>query len=94
MAAHGEIQWPPVGRFNGRLWGELHGHRHTPISEGGREISTTRSLPQTALGQVLRIVPKRSSKTSRSSTATACAKRLAVTVQRSRKPTLPSRTKL
>jgi hypothetical protein len=28
MAAHGEIQWPPVGRFNGRLWGELHGRRH------------------------------------------------------------------
>ena len=27
MAAHGEIQWPPVGRFNGRLWGELHGRR-------------------------------------------------------------------
>ena len=20
MATHGEIQWPPVGRFNGRLW--------------------------------------------------------------------------
>ncbi len=28
MATHGEIQWPPVGRFNGRLWGELHGRRH------------------------------------------------------------------
>jgi pimeloyl-ACP methyl ester carboxylesterase len=29
MATHGEIQWPPVGRINGRLWGELHGRRHT-----------------------------------------------------------------
>jgi len=28
MAAHGEIRWPPVGRFNGRLWGESHGRRH------------------------------------------------------------------
>ena len=27
MATHGEIRWPPVGRFNGRLWGELHGRR-------------------------------------------------------------------
>jgi hypothetical protein len=28
MAAHGEIRWPPLGRFNGRLWGESHGRRH------------------------------------------------------------------
>jgi hypothetical protein len=27
MAAHGEIRWPPLGRFNGRLWGESHGRR-------------------------------------------------------------------
>jgi hypothetical protein len=39
---------------------------------------------------VLRIVPKRSSKAFRFSTAIACAKRLAVTVYRSRKPMLPS----
>jgi hypothetical protein len=30
MAAHGEIRWPPLGRFNGRLWGGSHGRRHTP----------------------------------------------------------------
>ena len=29
MATHGEIQWPPVGRINGRLRGELHGRRHS-----------------------------------------------------------------
>jgi hypothetical protein len=29
MAAHGEKPWPPVGRFSGRLWGDLHGRRHT-----------------------------------------------------------------
>jgi hypothetical protein len=28
MAAHGEIQRPPVGKFNDRLWGDSHGHRH------------------------------------------------------------------
>jgi len=28
MATHGEIQWPPVGRFSGRLRGEFHGRRH------------------------------------------------------------------
>jgi len=22
MAAHGEIRWPPVGKSNGRLWGD------------------------------------------------------------------------
>jgi hypothetical protein len=27
MATRGEIQWPPVGRINGRLRGELHGRR-------------------------------------------------------------------
>ena len=27
MAIHGEIQWPPVGRINDRLWKELHGRR-------------------------------------------------------------------
>jgi hypothetical protein len=27
MATHGEIQRPPVGKINGRLRGELHGHR-------------------------------------------------------------------
>jgi hypothetical protein len=29
MATHGEIQRPPVGRFNGRLWGEWHGRRQS-----------------------------------------------------------------
>ena len=28
MATHGEIRWPPVGTFDGRLRGDSHGHRH------------------------------------------------------------------
>lgn len=28
MATHGEIRWPPVGTFDGRLWGDSHGRRH------------------------------------------------------------------
>jgi hypothetical protein len=28
MATHGEIRWPPVGTFSGRLWGDSHGRRH------------------------------------------------------------------
>ena len=28
MATHGEKRWPPAGRFNGRLRGAFHGHRH------------------------------------------------------------------
>ncbi len=27
MATHGEIRWPPVGTFGGRLWGDFHGRR-------------------------------------------------------------------
>jgi hypothetical protein len=37
MATHGEIQWPPVGSFDGRLWGDSHGHRQLgslPIRQG------------------------------------------------------------
>jgi uncharacterized protein (TIGR04222 family) len=33
MAAHGEIRWPPVGRFNGRLRGDSHGRRHPRASD-------------------------------------------------------------
>ena len=29
MATHGEIRWPPVGTFDGRLRGDSHGRRHT-----------------------------------------------------------------
>jgi hypothetical protein len=28
MATHGEIRWPPVGTFGGRLRGDSHGRRH------------------------------------------------------------------
>jgi hypothetical protein len=28
MATHGEKPRPPAGRFDGRLWGAFHGHRH------------------------------------------------------------------
>jgi hypothetical protein len=28
MATHGEIPWPPVRTFDGRLWGDSHGRRH------------------------------------------------------------------
>jgi len=28
VATHGEKRWPPAGRFNGRLRGAFHGHRH------------------------------------------------------------------
>ncbi len=28
MATNGEKRWPPTGRFDGRLRGEFHGHRH------------------------------------------------------------------
>ena len=28
MATHGEKRWPPAGRFDGRLRGAFHGHRH------------------------------------------------------------------
>ena len=29
MATHGEIRWPSVGTFDGRLRGDSHGRRHT-----------------------------------------------------------------
>jgi hypothetical protein len=32
MATHGEIQWPPAGTFDGRLWGASHGRRHIGLS--------------------------------------------------------------
>jgi hypothetical protein len=34
MAAHGEIQRPPVGKFNDRLWGDSHGHRQLHLAGG------------------------------------------------------------
>ena len=34
MAATGEVWWPPVGRSDGRLWGEFHGRRQ-PIEDVG-----------------------------------------------------------
>lgn len=50
MAAHGEIQWPPVGSFSGRLWGDFHGRRHTQGWRGGVRNSAAprrRSCTQT-----------------------------------------------
>ena len=35
MATHGEKRWPPAGRFDGRLWGGFHGHRHAIGQEPG-----------------------------------------------------------
>ena len=32
MATHGEIQWPSVGNFDGRRWGDFHGRRQSAIS--------------------------------------------------------------
>jgi hypothetical protein len=29
MATHGEIRWPSVGSFHGRLWGDFHGRRQS-----------------------------------------------------------------
>ena len=34
MATHGEIRWPSVGSFDGRLRGDSHGRRHE-MREGG-----------------------------------------------------------
>jgi hypothetical protein len=38
MATHGENWWPPVGRINGCLRGELHGDRHT-ARESAKDIT-------------------------------------------------------
>ena len=73
------------------------GHHGTPFCKADRRRSARlcRDTPlEGSLAQLTSTTPKRSSKASRSSTATAWAKRLAVTVKRSRKPTLPTRTKL
>jgi hypothetical protein len=32
MATHGEIRWPSVGSFDGRLRGDSHGRRHLSVS--------------------------------------------------------------
>jgi len=45
MATHGEIRWPPVGRFNGRLWGELHGRRHTCATSPYPSTTPVEELP-------------------------------------------------
>ncbi len=36
MATHGEIRWPPVGSFDGRLRGDFHGRRHPRAAESER----------------------------------------------------------
>ncbi len=41
MATHGEIQWPPVGRINGRLRGESHGRRQDWFESWWDEASKT-----------------------------------------------------
>jgi hypothetical protein len=40
MATHGENRWPPVGRFDGRRWGDSHGRRqHGPGKKQNRTIA-------------------------------------------------------
>ena len=41
MATHGEKRWPPTGRFDGRLWGAFHGHRHRSRESAGRNDIAT-----------------------------------------------------
>jgi hypothetical protein len=38
MATHGEIRWPSLGSFDGRLRGDSHGRRHHFLP--GRSVST------------------------------------------------------
>ncbi len=65
------------------------------LGAGCRRIDRrTEALPARLSHHGLRTAPKRSSKASRSSTATAWAKRLAATAKQLRKPTLPSSTGL
>jgi DNA-binding response OmpR family regulator len=51
MATHGEIRWPSVGSFDGRLWGDSHGRRQRKTEAGGEPqlIHTVRGI-----GYVLR----------------------------------------
>jgi hypothetical protein len=41
MATHGEIRWPPVGTFDGRLRGDSHGRRHLTRAAPFAEVRIT-----------------------------------------------------
>ncbi len=65
MAAHGEIRWPPLGRFNGRRWGESHGRRHLcerhvnerlgadALAAHADAVEPTEPIPETSLAERL-----------------------------------------
>jgi hypothetical protein len=48
MATHGEIRWPPVGTFNGRLWGDFHGRRQRVLHLLNPPAAAARSIPREA----------------------------------------------
>ena len=44
MATHGEKRWPPLGRFDGRLWGGFHGHcQAAQTTSGDRPFADSRA---------------------------------------------------
>src|SRR4051812_4331502 len=45
MATHGEIRWPPVRSFGGRLRGGFHGRRHLGSNIGGSVLFFRRKYP-------------------------------------------------
>jgi hypothetical protein len=47
MATHGEIRWPSVGSFDGRLRGDSHGRRQGPPASG-RGVRRAKPSPKGA----------------------------------------------